>query len=145
MVEHCRSKSVYSSFRSHSSTLNSSRYILCGNSERELHNHSHTQNGGFGGNELHLSCVACKQLNRLVYKNNLDFSITYLILSFAPPKRDGSSPESSSELDSGISVNVNYEDPTRWKRGDSNRGSTSPDEDKGKKCKCCNIDRSLCV
>ena len=67
-ISYRRSKSVYSSFRSHSSTLNSSRYILCGNSERELHNHSHshTQNGGFGGNEpLHLSCVACKQLNRL--------------------------------------------------------------------------------
>ena len=69
MVEYRRSKSAYSSFRSHSSTLNSSRYILCGNSERELHNHSHTQNGGFGGNELHLSCVACKQLNRLAKMN----------------------------------------------------------------------------
>ena len=49
-------------------------------------------------------------------------------------QRDGSSPESSSELDSGISVNVNYEDPTRWnKRGESNRGSSSPDEEKGRK------------
>ena len=68
------------------------------------------------------------------YAFGLDFEI-YCFLY-----RDGSSPESSSELDSGISVNVNYEDPTRWKRGDSNRGSTSPDEDKGKKC--CNIDCS---
>ena len=31
-------------------------------------------------------------------------------------------------------MNVNYEDPTRWnKRGESNRGSASPDEEKGRK------------
>ena len=75
------------------------------------------------------------QAAQQVGKIYLDFFIKqYLILSFAPPKRDGSSPESSSELDSGISVNVNYEDPTRWnKRGESNRGSASPDEEKGRK------------
>ena len=75
----------------------------------------------------------------ILYAQNQNNPLVHLFVgrdheTFDSVKRDGSSPESSSELDSGISVNVNYEDPTRWnKRGESNRGSASPDEEKGKK------------
>lgn len=69
---------------------------MCGNNDKEEHNHSHHH--GFSTGDLDLTCAACKQLNR----------------------DQNSSPESTSELDSGISVNANYDDPTRWKNGSEN-------------------------